>query len=222
VKVDPAVWRLSLLNRLELHVAGLEALPPQVGHLGALQTLILSGCDLAALPATVACLAELKFLDLSRNRLAALPASLDALKRLEVLDVSGNALAELGPVCAMTSLTTLLADRNALTAAPLNFKGLLRLETLSLSNNQIAELPEDIGAPQLLAVLNVADNALTDLPAGLAELKEKKIRELKLLPNPFEDPKVRKVLAKEDRVEMVKELFKLLKGKGGGKGGKKR
>ena len=33
-----------------------------------------------------------------------------------------------------------------------------------------------------------------------------------MLPNPFEDPKVRKLLAKEDRVEMVKELFKLLKG----------
>ena len=42
--------------------------------------------------------------------------------------------------------------------------------------------------------------------------------QLKLLPNPFEDPKIRKVLAKEDRVEMVKELFKLLaKQAGGGK-----
>jgi len=42
---------------------------------------------------------------------------------------------------------------------------------------------------------------------------------LKLLPNPFEDPKIRKVLAKEDRVEMVKELFKLLQKGGGGRGG---
>ena len=42
--------------------------------------------------------------------------------------------------------------------------------------------------------------------------------QLKLLPNPFEDPKIRKVLAKEDRVEMVKELFKLLQKEGGGKG----
>jgi hypothetical protein len=180
VRVDPATWRLSLLNRLELHVAGMGALPPHVGHLSSLQTLILSGCDLVELPPTVACLAELKFLDLSRNRLAALPASLESLKRLEVLDVSDNALAELGPVCAMTSLTTLLANRNALTTVPLNFKGLARLETLSLANNQIAELPEDIGAPQLLAVLNVAENLLTDLPAGLAELKEKKIREVRV------------------------------------------
>lgn len=42
--------------------------------------------------------------------------------------------------------------------------------------------------------------------------------QLKLLPNPILDKKVLKVLAKDDRVEMVKELFKLLAKGGGGKG----
>ena len=91
----------------------------------------------------------------------------------------------------------------------------------------------------------MADNDLEVLPAGMADLKEKKIREvragalwlrtcsagpcdnappppllsqLKLLPNPLMDKKVLKVLAKDDRVELVKELFKLLaKTKKGGK-----
>ena len=40
-------------------------------------------------------------------------------------------------------------------------------------------------------MLNIADNAVEELPAGMAELKEKKIRELKLLPNPISDKKVR-------------------------------
>ena len=49
-----------------------------------------------------------------------------------------------------------------------------------------------IGALQQLAVLNIADNAVEELPAGLAELKEKKIRELRLLPNPISDKKARR------------------------------
>jgi len=48
-----------------------------------------------------------------------------------------------------------------------------------------------LGQLPALAVLNVADNALEELPPGLSELKEKKLRELKLLPNPLTDPKVR-------------------------------
>jgi hypothetical protein len=38
-----------------------------------------------------------------------------------------------------------------------------------------------------------------------------------MLPNPIEDPKVRKILAKDNRVELVKELFKYLAKSGGKK-----
>jgi hypothetical protein len=48
-----------------------------------------------------------------------------------------------------------------------------------------------IGQLPALAVLNIADNAIEALPAELSDLKEKKIRELKLLPNPIADKKVR-------------------------------
>jgi len=178
VLVDPSLWHLGLLNRLELHVSCMTTLSPFVGHLSALQTLIVSGCDLTSLPLTLACLGDLKFLDLSRNRLSDLPSSLGTLKKIEVLDVSRNSLSSLGPVSQLTSLTTLLADANELTELSLNFPGLVRLETLSVSSNKLTSLPEDIGAPQLFAVLNVADNLLTELPVGLSNLKEKKIREV--------------------------------------------
>ena len=62
---------------------------------------------------------------------------------------------------------------------------------------------------------------ITELPAGLAELKEKKIRDLRLLPNPIADKKVLKVLNKDRVTEVVKELWKLLEKSGGGGGGKK-
>lgn len=48
-----------------------------------------------------------------------------------------------------------------------------------------------IGQLPALAVLNIADNAIEALPGELSDLKEKKIRELKLLPNPIADKKVR-------------------------------
>jgi hypothetical protein len=80
-----------------------------------------------------------------------------------------------------------------------------------------------IGELAALAVLNVADNGLTALPAGLANLKEKKIRDLRILPNPIADKKVLKVLTKDRVTEVVKELWKLLaaSGAGGGKRGGK-
>lgn len=98
-------------------------------------------------------------------------------------------------------LPLLPQDRNEITdIAPLNYGGLARLETLSLSGNRLTELPEQarpvetsaacaaapqdacissrrlqIGELKALAVLNVADNAITELPAGLAGLTVKKV-----------------------------------------------
>jgi hypothetical protein len=87
-----------------------------------------------------------------------------------------------------------------------------------------------IGSLSMLSVLNVADNAIAELPVGLSELKEKRIRELRLLPNPIADKKARECgkarigkitnrgiygqvlkILNSDRVEkVVKELFKYL------------
>ena len=225
VAVDPALWRFKILNRLELRLPALQgqSLSPLVGHLAALQTLILAGNGLSALPDTLDRLAELRFLDVSRNALEELPACVGRLKHLEVLELSENRLATLAPLAPLASLVTLNASGNAiaeLLPAHLNFAALARLETLALARNRLVELPEELGLLQQLAVLNVADNAIVELPAGIADLKEKKIRELRLLPNPIADKKVLKILNKERTTEVVKELWKLLASGGGG--GKKK
>ena len=192
VRIDPALWHATLINRLELRVPGLGALPAQLGHLSALQTLIVSRCDLVELPAALGALQELKFVDASHNSLTSLPEALGRLPKLEMLDISHNKLVSLAPLATSTALVRLLADSNELVdVSPLNWAGLSRLETLSLSHNRLAELPDAIGELANLANLNVAANALTELPAGLADLKEKKIKELSLMPNPFADKKVR-------------------------------
>lgn len=221
--IDPALWHATQLNRLELHIAGLGPLPPSIGYLHGLTTLVLSKSGISALPASMAALKDLKFLDVSHNALSDL-SPISGLTKLELLDARSNAIADVAPLAPLTGLTALFLDDNAIAdVSALNYGSLARLGTLSLSHNaSLTALPEDIGKLPLLAVLNVASCGLTALPAGLAGLPEKKIREMILMPNPYADKKVLKILGSDRPEKIVSELFKHLDGGKGGKGGKKR
>lgn len=220
--IDPALWHATQLNRLELHIAGMGALSPSIGYLSGLMTLVLSKSGITSLPSSMAALKELKFLDVSHNALADL-SPISGLTKLELLDARSNAIADVAPLAPLTGLTALFLDDNVISdVSPLNYAGLARLGTLSLSHNaSLTALPEDIGKLSLLAVLNVASCGLTALPGGLAGLPEKKIREMILMPNPYADKKILKILGSDRPEKIVSELFKHLDG-GKGKGGKKR
>lgn len=223
--IDPALYRFSLLNRLELRVPGWTRMNPLIGHLSALQTLIVSGNNLQSLPETLDYLSDLKFFDASKNSISALPECLRKLKHLEVLELSENKISSLAPLAPLTTLLTLNANGNQISdISMLNFEGLTRLETLSLARNKLVELPDEIGQLQQLAILNISENEVVELPSGMSELKEKKIRDLRILPNPIADKKVLKVLNKDRVTEVVKELWKLLASSSGGgkKGGKRK
>jgi Leucine-rich repeat (LRR) protein len=219
--IDPALYRFSLLNRLELHVPGWTRMNPLIGHLSSLQTLIVSGNSLQALPETLDYLTDLKFLDVSKNSISVLPECLGKLKHIEVLELSENKISSLLPLAPLTTLLTLNANGNQISdISMLNFEGLSRLETLSLARNKLIELPNEIGQLQQLAILNISDNEVVELPSGMSDLKEKKIRDLRILPNPIADKKVLKVLNKDRVTEVVKELWKLLAADTGKKGKK--
>lgn len=221
--IDPALWHATQLNRLELHIAGLGPLSPSIGYLHGLTTLVLSKSGISALPSSMAALKDLKFLDVSHNAIADL-SPISSLTKLELLDARSNAIGDVAPLAPLTGLTALFLDDNAIAdVSALNYASLARLGTLSLSHNaSLTALPEDIGKLALLAVLNVASCGLTALPAGLAGLPEKKIREMILMPNPYADKKVLKILGSDRPEKIVSELFKHLEGGKGGKGGKKR
>jgi len=213
--MDPALWHAALLNTLSLRLPGLSEISPLIGHLTALTNLSLAGCGLTAIPETILALQELRHLDISLNALTALPDAVGRLPKLETLSLVGNKVATLAPLLPSTSLVSLLADGNELVDVVLPFATLPRLHTLSLSHNHITALPDEIGDAATLTTLIVSDNAITELPAGLANLNVKKIKELRLLPNPLADKRALKVI-NGDRPEKVSAPW----GRGGGGGGR--
>merc|ERR1711871_1152257 len=86
---DPALWRCTVLNELEIR-AGLAELSPSVGRLTSLLNLNVSGNCITSLPAAIKMLSGLKVLVASGNALEELPGALSELSNLEVLDVSRN------------------------------------------------------------------------------------------------------------------------------------
>ncbi|RYE78619.1 MAG: hypothetical protein EOO80_08160 [Oxalobacteraceae bacterium] len=70
-----------------------------------------------------------------------------------------------------------------MTELVLPWGGAPRLETVSASYNKLTAIADAIGEAGALAVIDFSHNELTELPASMSDLKEKKIRELKLLPN---------------------------------------
>ncbi|KAJ9533755.1 hypothetical protein QJQ45_026788 [Haematococcus lacustris] len=130
----------------------MQELPASLGMLTSLQRLVLSSNALSSFPGgIVAALTSLKILNLDHNQLQVLPAELCQLARLEKLYASHNNLQEL----------------------PSMLDQLPKLQVLVVSHNQLTQLPE--GLPGVLEECNVANNAITVIPAGLGRLQQLKI-----------------------------------------------
>ena len=112
--VDPALWYLVCLNRLQLRVAAgrLATLPPQVALLRNLSVLIVSHNGLTSLPEEVGRLSLLRVLEAENNALTALPASLELLEDLRTVNVSNNGLTSLAALAPLVSLENINCDRN--------------------------------------------------------------------------------------------------------------
>ena len=225
--IDPSLWFLSSLNRLELHLPQgiLTSLPgPSLEKLDALQILIVSGNSLTSLPEEIGNLKHLRVLEAQANEIAALPESIGKLKKLETLNISSNKL-QIFPesMSGNVNLISVFVDLNEIaTLQQLPFAALSRLSILSACGNPITELPEEIGELTSLSQLVLNDTLIEEIPATITALKKVKI--LSMNGCPLSDSKVKKKLEQGDG-KALKELWKLLakkKGKGGGKKGKKK
>ena len=168
----PTLCDLKLANNQFTH-----ELPESIGRLSLLETLDLSHNKLNSLPASMRELSRLRTLSLSHNRLQSLPFGVfNQLKTLRELSASHNAFSgALFPssVAEMKNLKILDVSDNAV--ASLNFSKVLKLPSLirlDISRNRLGMFP-DISEWINLTVLVADENALSDLPRGMVNLKEK-------------------------------------------------
>ena len=117
---------------------------------------------------------------------------------------------------------SLKLDDNQLTSLPLQWDSLKLIRHLSASANKIAELPDEIGLLRQMEFLNLEDNAIEEIPFGMAELSEKKFKEINFKGNPLSDPRCKRILEREKLpVKPLLAHLKKMAKQGGGKKKKK-
>ncbi|PLN81214.1 leucine-rich repeat protein [Aspergillus taichungensis] len=109
----------------------------------------------------------LETLDLHGNLLQSLPLGFRRLQRLQTLNLSNNKLSmeDIQIVTEMTWIRDLRLARNELQGALTpNIRNLINLEILDLHENALTDLPDSIADLTSLRVLNVSNNRLNSLP----------------------------------------------------------
>lgn len=191
------------LRVLDLSANRVTVLPPAVLRLASLTVLKLDRQRLRSLPPQLSLLSELVELDAGFNEIETAlqlqPAGLPSLRRLVL---RSNALARgkltLDPE-ALPSLTELDLAGNGLAFWPADVGNLAELRTLCLSNNRLSSLVSDSTVPNRrmwvpsaglhtlahLVELSVAQNALSELPTSLQQLRA--LRRLDVRCNPLSE-----------------------------------
>uniref|UniRef100_A0A8C9RSR6 Leucine rich repeat containing 47 n=1 Tax=Scleropages formosus TaxID=113540 RepID=A0A8C9RSR6_SCLFO len=154
--LDPTIYRLSLLNYLEIsQCPSLTEVHGDIGRLSNLQSLILC-----------------------RNKLGSLPQELGALKVLRVLDVSANELRSLpDELSQLGELNTLNASCNRIEALPGGLGRLAKLSSINFSKNEVRLLPEELFSPGLehLSAIVASENRIEELSGDVQQLPALKV-----------------------------------------------
>eukprot|EP01094_Clydonella_sp_ATCC50884_P029934 TRINITY_DN9566_c0_g1_i2.p1 TRINITY_DN9566_c0_g1~~TRINITY_DN9566_c0_g1_i2.p1 ORF type:complete len:1109 (+),score=481.89 TRINITY_DN9566_c0_g1_i2:90-3329(+) len=141
--VPPAIGRLDLLQELYLADNLLRALPDEIGELSMLLILNVDNNHLTSLPRTIGQLHSLCILKVQHNQLEALPEEVGHLKHLKELNVSENLLSQLpASMQHMVMLEKLIARSNRLTAIPKKLQKLPRLAVIATDGNPMGALPK--------------------------------------------------------------------------------
>ena len=169
------------LSQLELAHNLLTVAPAELCHLP-LQLLDLSGNRIASVPPDLLCLSTLTALSLEGNLIQMLPDIVDpsALAPLTALDLSGNLLVSLPEyILCIPTLSHLSVSRNKLTSLPTPSAAAptapsdqqpqpLMLRSLELADNALTELPAAVLLMTRLVILDLARNKLRSLPEQLS------------------------------------------------------
>lgn len=204
-QVDPALWRCGFAYRLQLQMPKgvVTSIPHKIERFRQLDTLILSRNSLSSLPDEIKNCRNLRVLQLDGNEITQLPSAevWSAITQLESVDLSSNKLTtdELAKMKGSlgSTLMSLKVDENQLTSLPLQWDSLKLIRHLSASSNKISELPDEIGLLRQMEFLNLEDNEIEDIPFGMADLSDKKFKEINFKGNPLADPRCTRILERE-------------------------
>ncbi|KAK6190850.1 hypothetical protein SNE40_002626 [Patella caerulea] len=168
--LDEHIFKLNLLNYLDISKTCLPNLSESIGKLTELMRLSLGNNQLTTLPPTIGNLSKLKLLDLSNNKLESLPEELSQLTHLETLNLSVNKLTRIPLIGKLAALAIFDVSYNELTELP---DGISEnheyLTQIRAGHNKLTELPEDLSNLVRLTTLDVSENKLKDLPLQLCE-----------------------------------------------------
>lgn len=142
-----------------------------------LNFLEVSHCGLTVLPEDVGDLGSLTRLVLRNNKLEQLPSTIGKLVKLKMLDVSCNCLESMpDELTSLQDLQSLNLSANNLSDIP-DISSLVQLHVLNLSQNKLEALPAGITNKNLslLAELNADGNNISELPTDLYELPSLKV-----------------------------------------------
>ena len=208
--IDPALWYLHDINKLELRLAKnvLTTIPGQnLIQISKLNSLILNNNSLESLPEEIGGLIHLKVLEVSNNQLQELPDSISQCQDLETINLSFNNIKSITQLKDISTIHSLNVNNNLISELDLDFDNLPRLREIFCSYNRITEIPSEIKYLSQLMTLVAENNFITDLPVEITELK--KIKILKLVEgNKFKDQKIIKMLVNDQRKDLWKYLEK--------------
>jgi len=127
-------------------------------------TLSLENFKLTKVPRDICGMTFLVSLSLSNNGIASIPRAIGNLTQLTSLDVSFNLL---------TTIPIEIGQSTLGSAATTQFAvgGLLRMTKLKLNNNKITVLPQSLSRLVDIVDIDLENNHLTELPAGVGKWK---------------------------------------------------
>ena len=144
--VDPSLFQLSSLKRLDLGYCPFQTLPEGWGGLSNLERLDMDAC----------------------TALRQLPGSIGQLKKLIRLEASFCAFTSLPESMGqMAALTDLFVNNNQLTSLPQSLNQLINLRQINFSHNKIVEFPVGIIGIVSLRFITAQHNQLQSIPTAL-------------------------------------------------------
>ncbi|GMF12144.1 unnamed protein product [Phytophthora lilii] len=175
-----SIGRLRSLKTLSAHSNQIKELPASFGLLTGLLTLDLKKNNLVTTGDAFFKLTSIKFIDLRQNKLELFPALPENNSCLDQLFLGFNSLHEIREDAVLSvkeSLTVLDVRDNKLQRLPNRIPQLYRLKTLDLTNNDLHDLPAGLGYLKYLDHLLVDGNPLRSvrrsiISAGTEPLKK--------------------------------------------------